>query len=71
MAEKTKFKISRMEPWKIYEDTGDVKKDRLIMWATPSGALMAGPGLGHQTDELYNAVPTDMVVEILDHWKED
>lgn len=64
------FRISRTEPWKIYEHTGNVKRDRLVMWATPSGALMEGPGLGDQAAELYNAVPDSMAKEIDDYWKE-
>lgn len=65
-----KFRISKSEPWKIYEDTGDVKRDRLIMLATPSGALFEGPGLGYETEDLYNAVPDDLAELILAHWKE-
>lgn len=64
-----KFRISNVDPYKIYEDTGDVKKDRLVMYATPSGALFEGPGLGNRTEELYNAVPDSMAEKILDHWR--
>lgn len=65
-----KFKISKDEPWKIYEDTGDPRKDRLVMYTTRSGMMLAGPGLGHQTNALYNAVPLEMAEEIMDYWKE-
>lgn len=66
-----KFKIAKDEPWKIYEDTGDPKKDRLVMYATPSGAMLEGPGLGNETAQLYEAVPEDMIEKALEHWKED
>lgn len=65
-----KFKIPKDEPWKIYEDTGDPKKDRLVMYTTKSGMMLPGPGLRHQTNALYNAVPLEMAEEIMDYWKE-
>ncbi len=65
-----KFRIPKDEPWKIYEDTGDPKKDRLVMY-TSYRAVLEGPGLGDQTAELYNAVPSDLIEKILDYWKED
>lgn len=65
-----KFRISNVDPWKIYEDTGDVKKDRLVMYATPSGAMMEGPGLGKDTAQLYELVPSDLIETVLAYWKE-
>jgi len=65
-----KFRISNTDPWKIYEDTGDVKADRLVMYATPSGAMSPGPGLGHEAAKLYEAVPDDLIEKIEAYWRE-
>ena len=62
-----KFRISN---FKIYEDTGNIRRDRLVMFATPSGALREGPGLGNETEVLYNAIPDEMADKILAYWKE-
>lgn len=65
-----KFRISKLEPWKVYEDTDDLKQDRLVMWAKPSGELITGVGLGYETDNLFNAVPDEIVKKIRAYWKE-
>ena len=65
-----KFRIPSDEPWKIYENTGDAKRDRLVMYATPSGAMLEGPGLGTETAQLYELVPEALVEMALGYWKE-
>lgn len=60
-----KFKVVRNE---IYEDTGNPRKDRLAAKVTPSGALLPGPGLGDETEEMYNAVPEELIDEAGAYW---
>jgi len=55
----------------IYEDTGDPRKDRLVMIAKPTGALFPGPGLGDEEEALYEAVPEELHEEAFRYWKED
>ncbi len=60
-----KFRVSCNH---VYEDTGNCRKDRLVMKATPSGALMVGPGLGYESAALYEAVPEELAEEALEYW---
>ena len=48
-----KFRVSRNH---IYEDTGNPRKDRLVMIARPSGILEPGVGLGKETEDLFDAI---------------
>ena len=53
----------------VYEDVGDTRKGRLVMVATPTGALMVGPGLGDESEALYGAVTDELAEKALDYWR--
>ena len=63
---KSDYKISRYgDGLGIFENGPDKTKNRLLLLAHPDGSYDPGPGLGTETVELIDAIPTTLVLDAL------